>query len=97
MNKERLWSKDFIIVSMTNFLIYLVFFLLMVIMASYAVDKYRASPGIGGLVSGIFIIGILKKVLIAEHQNFFQNSLSMARKYTALGFDANGNLGIMHG
>jgi len=59
MNKERLWTKDFIVVSMTNFLIYLVFFLLMVIMASYAVDKYRASTGIGGLVSGIFIIGIL--------------------------------------
>ena len=59
MNKERLWTKDFIIVSMTNFLIYLVFFLLMVIMASYAVDKYRTSEGIGGLVSGIFIIGIL--------------------------------------
>lgn len=59
MNNERLWSKDFIIVSMTNFLIYLVFFLLMVIIASYAIDKYRASTGIGGLVSGIFIIGIL--------------------------------------
>lgn len=59
MNKERLWTKDFIVVSMTNFLLYLVFFLLMVIMASYAVDKYRASTGIGGLVSGIFIIGIL--------------------------------------
>ncbi len=59
MHKERLWTKDFIIVSLMNFLIYLVFFLLMVIMASYAVDKYRASTGIGGLVSGIFIIGIL--------------------------------------
>lgn len=59
MHKERLWTKDFIIVSLMNFLIYLVFFLLMVIMASYAVDKYHASTGIGGLVSGIFIIGIL--------------------------------------
>ena len=59
MNKERLWTKDFIIVSTTNFLIYLVFFLLMVIMASYAVDKYHATTGTGGLVSGIFIIGIL--------------------------------------
>ncbi|HNQ46251.1 MAG TPA: MFS transporter [Syntrophorhabdus sp.] len=59
MNKERLWTKDFIVVSTTNFLIYLVFFLLMVIMASYAVDKYHATTGTGGLVSGIFIIGIL--------------------------------------
>ena len=59
MNKERLWTKYFIVVSTTNFLIYLVFFLLMVIMASYAVDKYHATTGTGGLVSGIFIIGIL--------------------------------------
>ena len=59
MNKERLWTKDFITVSATNFLIYLVFYLLMVIMASYAVNKFHASTGIAGLVSGIFIIGIL--------------------------------------
>jgi MFS family permease len=59
MNNERLWTKDFITVSVTNFLIYVVFFLLMVIMASYAIDKFHASTGIGGLVSGIFIIGIL--------------------------------------
>jgi MFS family permease len=32
---------------------------LMVVMASYAVDKFHASTGIAGLVSGIFIIGIL--------------------------------------
>ena len=59
MNKERLWTKDFITVALTNFLIYVVFYLLMVVMASYAVDKFHASTGIAGLVSGIFIIGIL--------------------------------------
>jgi MFS family permease len=59
MNKERLWTKDFITIAVTNFLIYIVFYLLMVVMASYAVDKFHASTGIAGLVSGIFIIGIL--------------------------------------
>ena len=59
MNKERLWTKDFITVAVTNFLIYIVFYLLMVIIASYAVDKFHASTSIAGLVSGIFIIGIL--------------------------------------
>jgi MFS family permease len=59
MNKERLWTKDFITVAVTNFLIYVVFYLLMVVMASYAVDKFHASTSIAGLVSGIFIIGIL--------------------------------------
>jgi MFS family permease len=59
VNKERLWIKDFITVAAANFLIYMVFYLLMVIIASYAVDKFHASTGIAGLVSGIFIIGIL--------------------------------------
>jgi MFS family permease len=59
MTKEKLWTKDFITVALTNFLIYLVFYLLMVVMASYAVNKFHASTGIAGLVSGIFIIGIL--------------------------------------
>ncbi|MGZ6193002.1 MAG: MFS transporter [Syntrophales bacterium] len=59
MNKERLWTKDFITVTLINFLIYLIFYLLMVIMASYAIDKFHASTSIAGLVSGIFIIGIL--------------------------------------
>jgi len=59
MNKERLWTKDFITVTITNFLIYIVFYLLMVIIASYAVDKLHSSTSIAGLVAGIFIIGIL--------------------------------------
>jgi MFS family permease len=59
MNKERLWTKDFITIAVTNFLIYVVFYLLMVVIASYAVDKFHASTSIAGLVSGIFIIGIL--------------------------------------
>jgi MFS family permease len=59
MSKERLWTKDFVTVAAANFLIYMVFYLLMVIIASYAVDKFHASMGMAGLVSGIFIIGIL--------------------------------------
>jgi MFS family permease len=59
MDKERLWTKDFIIIALTNFLIYMVFYLLMVVIAAYAVDKFHASTGMAGLVSGIFIIGIL--------------------------------------
>jgi MFS family permease len=59
MDKERLWTKDFITIAATNFLIYIVFYLLMVTIASYAVDRFHASTGIAGLASGIFIIGIL--------------------------------------
>ena len=65
MDKERLWTKDFVLIASINFLIYMVFYLLMVIIAAYAVDKFHASTGIAGLVSGIFIIGILIGRLMA--------------------------------
>ncbi|OPY88214.1 MAG: Multidrug resistance protein MdtL [Smithella sp. PtaU1.Bin162] len=59
MNKEKVWTKDFIIVSIANFVTFLVFLLLLVIIAPYAVDKYNASTSVAGLVAGIFIIGAL--------------------------------------
>ena len=59
MNKERLWTKDFLTVSAINFLVYLIFFILMVTIASYAIDEFHASTSIAGLVSSIFVAGIL--------------------------------------
>jgi MFS family permease len=59
MNKERLWTKDFITASVINFLVFLIHFLLLVTIASYAVDQFHASTNIAGLVAGIFIIGAL--------------------------------------
>lgn len=59
MSKEKLWTKDFTIVSVVNFLIVLVYFLLMVTIAGYAVDQFGASTSVAGLVSSIFIIGSL--------------------------------------
>ena len=59
MNQERLWTSNFVTVTVTNFLIYIVFYLLMVTIAAYAVDQFHASTGMAGFVSGIFIIGIL--------------------------------------
>lgn len=59
MASEKLWTKDFITAATVNFITYLIFFQLMVIIASYAVDKFRASASMAGLVSGIFVIGVL--------------------------------------
>jgi MFS family permease len=59
MNKERLWTKDFLTVSVINFLTFLTHFLLLVVIASYAIDKFHTSASIAGLVVGIFIIGVL--------------------------------------
>ena len=59
MNKPRLWTKDFLVVSSINFLITLTFYSLVVTIAVYAVDEFNASESQAGLVTGIFIIGTL--------------------------------------
>jgi len=58
-SRPKLWTKDFIIVSSVNFLLTLIFYLLMVTIAAYAVNEYHASTSQAGLVTGIFIIGTL--------------------------------------
>ncbi|MCM3764447.1 MFS transporter [Neobacillus niacini] len=57
--RPKLWTKDFIIVSSVNFFLTLIFYLLVVTMAVYAVNEYHASTSQAGLVTGIFIIGTL--------------------------------------
>ncbi|WP_254250082.1 MFS transporter [Macrococcus equipercicus] len=57
--KEPLWTKNFILVSMTNFIIMLSMYLLLVTIGGYAVTEYHVSTSLAGLVSGIFIVGSL--------------------------------------
>ncbi|MFY0518718.1 MFS transporter [Lysinibacillus sp. UGB7] len=57
--RHKLWTKDFLIVSLINFTITLIFYLLMVTIAGYAVEQFGASTSTAGLVSSIFIIGTL--------------------------------------
>lgn len=56
---NKLWTKDFIIVSSMNFFLTLIFYLLMVTISVYAVEQFHASTSSAGLVTGIFIIGAL--------------------------------------
>lgn len=62
--KPQLWTKDFILTSSVNFFLVLIFYLLMVTIAVYAVEAYEASTSEAGLVTGIFIIGVLAGRLI---------------------------------
>jgi MFS family permease len=57
MNNERLWTKDFVAVWGINFLLTLIFYLLLVTIASYATTEFNASTSMAGLASGICIIG----------------------------------------
>lgn len=43
MQYNKLWTKQFISVSLINFLLTLVFYLLMVTIATFAINQYQAS------------------------------------------------------
>jgi len=59
MERQKLWTRNFILISSVNFLLTLVFFLLVVIIGLYAVDSFEATTSQAGLVTGIFIVGTL--------------------------------------
>ncbi|MCU7556989.1 MFS transporter [Macrococcus capreoli] len=56
---DKLWTLEFILVSLINFIIMLSMFLLLVTIGGYAVEHYHVSTSTAGLVSGIFIVGSL--------------------------------------
>lgn len=68
MQKEKLWTKDFVSASIVNFVLMLSMYLLLVIMATYAMETYGASVSLGGLVASIFVIGSLVGRLYAGRQ-----------------------------
>lgn len=59
MQREKLWTKDFTMVSIVNYLLTLTFYLLIVIIGSHAVQTYDASLSEVGLVTGLFVVGTL--------------------------------------
>jgi MFS family permease len=64
MNKPKLWTKDFLVVTFVNLFLSLNFFLLMVMIPTYAIDSFNSSPGAAGLASSIFVIGgVLSRLL----------------------------------
>jgi len=81
MVKERLWTKDFIIIFIFNFFIMLAMFLLMVTISGYAVDEFGIATSTAGLVAGIFIVGSLLGRILTGHQL----SLIGARKIMYIG------------
>src|SRR5213080_3938581 len=58
-NKPKLWTKNFLIVSLANFFLYFTFYLLMVSITVFATEKFHATPSQAGLASGIFVVGTL--------------------------------------
>ena len=59
MNAEKLWTKDFIIIAGVNFFTHVVFYMMMVITAVYAMNAFGADRGTAGLATGIFVLASL--------------------------------------
>ncbi|MGX7196931.1 MFS transporter [Enterococcus olivae] len=57
--QKKLFNKGFIGITLINFIVYLVYYLLMVIIAVIAQNNLQATLGQAGLASGIYIIGTL--------------------------------------
>lgn len=59
MRVDRIHTPAFLVLSLINFFVMLVFYLLIVIIGFYAIETFGASLSEAGLVAGIFIIGVL--------------------------------------
>ena len=63
--KPRLWTRGFVLDTLVNFLIYIIYYMLMVIIASEAIHSLNASVSEAGLASGLFVLGTLVARLFA--------------------------------
>lgn len=59
MKKKGIWTRNFISVFLINFMLTLVFFVLVTTVVAYSIEKYNVSTSMAGLVSGVFVIGAL--------------------------------------
>lgn len=63
--QERLWTKDFLLGTLVNFLLMVNYYSLMVVITSYSMKVYDAPASAAGLAASIFIIGALVARIIA--------------------------------
>lgn len=59
MSKPPLWTRDFIIISVLNFFLVIVFYLLIVVLGQYATETLGASISQAGMAVGMFVVGVL--------------------------------------
>ena len=63
--KPRLWTRGFILDTLVNLLIYIIYYMLVVIIASEAISSLNATVSEAGLAAGIFVLGTLAARLAA--------------------------------
>jgi MFS family permease len=95
MSKQKLWTKDFIIASSTNFFIFLTFYLLVVTLPVYVIEQYDASASQAGIASSMFIVGALvirpfagKYIELMGRKKILYGGLALFLVFTLLYFKA---------
>ena len=68
VNKDKLWTKDFIILAAVNFCGSLLFYLLMVVMTNYSMETYGVSYSLAALSFSVYIIGALATRIVLGKQ-----------------------------
>lgn len=65
MNNNNLWTKNFIIICISNLFLYLILYLMFTTISVFAIDEFNANTSEAGLATGIFIIGVLIARIVA--------------------------------
>lgn len=65
MKKEPLFTHGFVTGTLLNFLLLLNYFLLMVVMSGYSLERFQAPDSLAGLSASMFVIGALAARLFA--------------------------------
>lgn len=58
-NGPKLWTRDFVLGTLVNFVLCANYFMLMVVMTSYALNVYHAPASLAAFCASIFIVGTL--------------------------------------
>ena len=71
MNSPKLWTKDFIIVSLINFFTHIIFYMLMVSIATYVSTEFNTSHSVAGLATGIFVLAsLVARVFAGKYMDY---------------------------
>ncbi|MDR7079094.1 MFS family permease [Neobacillus niacini] len=59
MNKSKLWTKDFINISLSNFFLFLTFYILLVTLPIFALQEFDSNASQAGLMTTVFLLSAI--------------------------------------
>lgn len=59
MNKPKLWTKDFINISLSNFFLFLTFYILLVTLPIFALQEFNSNASQAGLMTTVFLFSAI--------------------------------------